>query len=130
MSTTPLPTSLQQGDGADAPLTQSVKGYNRIKPALGRIVLEELPLDERTESGLYLPNLKEQSGNICRVKWVCDPYWGAGDDQDKHAPEGPMYQIGELVIIGKYNGVDIQLGRNKYISLRESDIIGTLEQGD
>lgn len=127
---TPLPAALQSTDHGDAPLTQSVKGYNRIKPALGRIVLEELPFDEKSEGGIYMPKLKEQSGNVCRVRWVCDPYWAAGDDQDHHAPEGPMYKVGQLVLVGKYNGVDIQLGRNKYISMNESDIIGTLEQGE
>lgn len=102
----------------------------RIKPALGRIVLEEVPAAERTEAGLYIVNAREQHGNICKVIWVCDPYRAAGDDQDEDAPSGPMYKPGDYVLIGKYNGVDIELGRRKFISLRESDIIGTLHEGE
>lgn len=102
--------------------------YNFIKPSLGRIVLQELPAEERTEAGVWLVNLREQSGQLCRVVAVCDSYGAAPDDDDTDAPEGPMYKVGDVVLIGKYNGVDVELGRNKFIVLRESDIIGTLHE--
>lgn len=101
----------------------------RIKPALGRVILQSLPAEERTDAGIWLPQ-REQDGSVAKVVAVCDPYYAAADDQDSGAPAGPMYQVGDYVLIGKYNGVDITLGREKFIALRESDIIGTLHPAE
>jgi chaperonin GroES len=101
--------------------------YNWIKPALGRVCLQPLPAEERTESGIWLVNNKEQVGQACRVVEVCEPYGAGSDDQDS-VPEGPIWKVGQAVLIGKYNGVDVELGREKFILLRESDVIGELQE--
>lgn len=106
---------------------QKLPVFNRIKPSLGRVVLEELPAEEMTEGGIYIPKMSQQNqgGSAFRVVWVCDPYYAAEDDKDG-SPSGPQYQVGQYVLVGKYSGVDIQLGRKRYVSCNESDVLGEL----
>lgn len=127
------PDALSASEDLPLEREQKIPEFIGIKPSLGRIILEALPEADRTESGIWLAHLKEGSGNVCTVVAVCDPYFSAADDQDADAPAGPMYKVGEIVLIGKYNGLDVQIGRRKLIAIRESDVIGVLitkEQSD
>ena len=123
-----LPSDLTQREPEPLePIQVIPKEFTWMKPTLGRVLLKEFPMKDRTDTGIWLAGVKDGGGNICEVVEVCDPYWAAGDDTDKHAPEGPMFKIGQVVVIGKYNGVDVQIGRTTYISCNESDIIGVMK---
>ena len=100
----------------------------RIKPALGRIVVELLSTDEVSEGGIILPYGGQVITTAGRVIAICDPYRAAPDDKDHDAPAGPMYGLGEIVVFGKYSGSEVQMGRKKCIVMNESDILCTLHE--
>lgn len=104
-----------------------IKQYTYAKPTLGRILLEPLMESEISEGGLYIPGGQQESGSVMQVIEVCEPYEAAADDQDE-TPAGPLFQKGAVVVIGKYNGVEIQIGRRKFTVVRESDILLTLHE--
>jgi len=122
-----LPSSLTNPDPEPLPIGQQVpEEYRWIKPTLGRVVLRELPPEERRKgSGLYLVSLSPQGGSICEVAEVCDSYASAEDDQDP-SKFGPQFARGQLVIIGKFSGTDVTLDGKKYIMCNESDVLGVL----
>jgi len=104
-----------------------------IHPALGNIVVRPQEEEERTASGLWLvaPAI-EQETHIAEVVAVCDPYDAAISDRSI-SRAGPIYQLGDLVIIGKYNGRDIKIRDSRtepverFIIIRESDVLGLLK---
>src|SRR5882757_6038299 len=80
----------------------------RIKPALGNILVKPLEDDDekRTKAGLILiAPIVEKDTHVCEVAEVCDAYSSALDDRSI-ARDGPIYSVGEIVIIGKYNRRD------------------------
>lgn len=92
----------------------------KLHPAMGRAVLRNLTTDERTESGLYLPGGAQTLAAVAEVIAICEPY------ETDFGLKGPLYAVGDVVVIGKYNGVDVEVGRDKLIVLQETDILGRL----
>lgn len=104
------------------------------KPSLGRIAIELLTTEERTSSGLWLPSGRETIANAGRVVMVCDQYEAADDDQDS-SPSGPLFSVGQIVVIGKYNGIEVELNdldggkyHKKFLIVNESDVLCTLKE--
>lgn len=97
------------------------------KPSLGRCVITLLETDEVTEGGLFLPHGKETLANVGRVVAVCDSYESGGGDTDD-SPRGPQFAVGQIVVIGKYNGTELEIERDKFIVINESDVMCTLSE--
>lgn len=105
----------------------------RIKPSLGNILVLPLQDEEITHAGIILVSHVEKETHIAEVVGLCDPYEALAGDRTL-AKAGPIYALGQLVIIGKYNGRDIKIRQHasrphtKYIIIRETDILGILEE--
>lgn len=103
----------------------------RVKPSLGRVVVELMPEEERTSQGLYILTPKDQNNHAAKVVAVCDGYASAADDDDL-SPSGPNFKVGDMVIFGKWSGIEVTLGRGlsaqKALILNESDILGRIEE--
>lgn len=104
-----------------------MSNLRRIKPALGRIAVKLKTTDEVSESGLIiLPNGRQEITTVGKVVAIADPYQSGDADEDLNAPQGPMHKVGDTVIFGKYSGTEVSIGRDKYIIMRESDVLATL----
>ena len=83
-----------------------------IKPIADRVVVESAPAEEKTASGLYIPDTakeKPQRGKVVAV--------GNGK------PEEPMtVKVGDVVLYGKYAGTEVSVEGNDYLIMREADI--------
>lgn len=105
--------------------------------SLGRVAITPMTSEEVTRSGLILPGGRETLANVGTVLKVCDQYQSASDDDDDLAPRGPLYSVGEVVVIGKYHGVEITLDepghpelRERFTIINESDILCTLKEAE
>jgi co-chaperonin GroES (HSP10) len=104
-----------------------------IKPSVGNVLVKPLQEEEITDSGLILVTHIEKETYIAEVVNLCDPYEATSGDRSIQRG-GPIYALGELVIIGKYNGRDIKIRQSpsqpheKFIIIRESDILGILQE--
>lgn len=92
-----------------------------IKPLGDRVVLEAIEKEEKTASGIVLPETakeKPQEGRIVAV--------GSGrvDDGDRIPLE---VKEGDRVIFSKYAGTEVKFGDKEYLILRESDILAIVE---
>lgn len=91
----------------------------KIKPIAGtqnRIVVEPLPAETKTASGIIIPdNAKEkpQKGKVIAV---------STDLKDEQA----TVKEGDIVIYGKYSGTEFSIDSVNYLIMRESDIFGIL----
>ena len=93
-----------------------------IKPSADRVVIEAAAAEEKTASGLYIPDTakeKPQKGTVVAV--------GPGKYADQTGTLIPMgYKVGDVVLYGKYAGTEITHEGKEYLIMREADIFATL----
>ncbi|MBA4544441.1 co-chaperone GroES [Thermoactinomyces daqus] len=93
-----------------------------IKPLGDRVVLEPVEKEEKTASGIVLPETakeKPQEGRIVAV--------GTGRIDEKGSRIPLEVKEGDLVIFSKYSGTEVKYGEKEYLILRESDILAIVE---
>lgn len=87
-----------------------------IKPLADRVLVEPAAAEEKTASGLYIPDTakeKPQKGTVIAV--------GNGKKDE------PMtVKVGDTVLYGKYSGTELSVDGNDYLIMRESDIFAIL----
>ncbi|CAM3954535.1 co-chaperone GroES [Mucilaginibacter galii] len=87
-----------------------------IKPIGDRVVVEAAPAEEKTASGIFIPDTakeKPQQGTVVAV----------GDGKK----DEPMtVKVGDVVLYSKYGGTEITIEGKEYLMMRESDIYGIL----
>ena len=87
-----------------------------IKPLSDRVLVEPLPTETTTASGLIIPDSakeKQQKGTVMAV--------GSGTKDE------PMtVKIGDTVLFGKYSGTELVLEGTEYLIMRESDILAII----
>lgn len=95
-----------------------------LKPLGDRVVVEPLEQEEKTASGIILPETakeKPQEGTILAV--------GAGKFDDEGEKRLPMdVKVGDTVLFAKYAGTEVKLDDKKVLILRESDIMAIVEK--
>ncbi len=92
-----------------------------VKPLADRVVVRPLDREDKTSSGIYLPDTakeKPQEGEIIAV--------GPGriEDGQRVALE---VKVGDRVIYSKYAGTEIKVGEDEVLILRESDVLAVVE---
>ena len=94
-----------------------------LRPLADRLVVKPLEQEEKTASGIILPETakeKPQEGEVLAV----GP-GRVGDDNDRI----PMdVKVGDIVLFAKYGGTEIKLQGEKYLILKESDILAVVEK--
>jgi len=94
-----------------------------LRPLGDRVVVEPLEKEERTASGIILPETakeKPQEGEILAV----GP--GRRDDQGKLIPMD--VKKGDIILFAKYAGTEIKIEDKKLLILKESDILAIVEK--
>jgi len=87
-----------------------------IKPIGDRVVVEAAPAEEKTASGLYIPDTAKEKPSKGIVVAV-----GAGK-----VDEPLTVQVGDQVLYGKYAGTEITYEGKEYLIMREADIYAVL----
>lgn len=94
----------------------------KLRPLGGRVVVEPLEGDERTESGLFIPETakeKPQEGKILAV--------GPGEYREGSTERVPLeVKIGDVVLFAKYGGTDVKIDGKKLKIMKETDILAVL----
>ena len=84
-----------------------------IKPLADRVVIIPLEAENKTASGIIIPDTakeKPQKGTVAAV--------GPGT-----IDESMTLKVGDTVLYGKYAGTDLKLDGTDYLIMRESDVI-------
>ncbi len=92
-----------------------------IKPLGDRVVVRPEAAEEKTESGLYIPDTakeKPQRGTIVSV--------GPGRVEDGKKIDMSVGE-GDTVLYGKYSGTEVTLNGEDLLIVRESDILGIID---
>lgn len=85
----------------------------KIQPLSDRVLIEPMAAEQKTASGLYIPDTakeKPQQGKVVAV--------GKGKkDHDM------TVKVGDTVLYGKYSGTELKLDGSEYLMMREEDIL-------
>ncbi len=99
----------------DKPTGKKVK----IRPLDDRVVVQRFDAEERTSGGIVLPDSAKEKPQRGRVLAT-----GPGKLLEKTGERGQMsVKVGDAVFFGKYSGNEVELDGEKYVILRESDIL-------
>ena len=90
----------------------------KLQPMGDRLVVKPIQSEEKTKSGIYLPDTakeKPQEGKVIAV--------GPGRMNDEGKRIAPDVEVGDIIIYTKYGGSEIKKEGEEFIIMRESDIL-------
>jgi chaperonin GroES len=94
----------------------------KFRPLHDRVVVRRLDAEEKTAGGIIIPDTakeKPQQGEVIAV----GP--GARDESGKIQPLD--VKVGDRVLFGKWSGTEVRIGGEDLLIMKESDIMGILE---
>src|SRR3954470_10274270 len=94
----------------------------KLRPLQDRVIVKQSEAEEKTKSGILLPDTAKEKPTRGKVIAV-----GPGRNDDTGKPMEIGLRVGETVYYGKYSGTDIEVNGEKFVILRESDVLGVLE---
>jgi len=86
----------------------------KFKPLADRVLVEPAPAEQKTASGLIIPDTAKEkplNGKIVAV--------GSGKKD-----EPITVKVGDSVLYGQYSGTEIKIDGKTYLIMRESDVYG------
>ena len=84
-----------------------------IKPLADRVLVVPAPAEEKTIGGIIIPDTAKEKplkGEVVAV--------GNGTKDEEM-----VVKVGDTVLYGKYAGTELELKGNKYLIMRQSDIL-------
>ena len=95
----------------------------KLNPLDDRIVVKQLEAEEKTSGGIILPDTAKEKPQIGTVIAV-----GPGKMLDDGKRSQMSVKINDEVFYAKYLGNDVEIDGEKYVILRESDVLGIVEK--
>ncbi len=93
----------------------------KLKPLADRVVVKVIEAEEKTRGGIVLPDTakeRPQQGEVLAV--------GSGRRLDDGTLVAPAIKVGDKVLFSKYGGIEVKVGAEEVLILREDDILGIL----
>ena len=92
-----------------------------LKPLNDRVLVKRLESEERTASGLYIPDTAKEKPSKGEVVAV-----GPG----KHADDGKLVpmavKVDDMVLFNKYAGTEVKIDGAEHLVMREDDILAII----
>lgn len=88
----------------------------KIKPLADRVLVEPMQAEEKTKSGIIIPDTakeKPQRGTVIAA--------GPGTKDEKME-----VKVGDVVLYGKYAGSELSVEGKDYLMMRQSDILAVI----
>jgi len=87
-----------------------------IKPLADRVLIQAVAAEEKTVSGIIIPDSAKEKplkGHVIAV--------GTGTKDEEM-----VLKAGDSVLFGKYAGTELELEGEKYLIMRQSDVLAIL----
>ncbi len=89
----------------------------KIRPLADRVLIEPTAAEEVTLGGIIIPDSAKEKplkGTIVAV--------GNGTKDEEM-----VLKVGDTVLYGKYAGTELELDGEKYLMMRQADVLGVVE---
>ena len=93
----------------------------KIRPLQDRILVKRLQSEEKTASGIIIPDNAKEKPQEAEVIAV-----GAGKILDDGKVRKPDVKVGDRVLFSKYAGSEVKIDGHEHLILREDDLLGVL----
>ena len=93
-----------------------------LQPLEDRIVVRPAEAEEKTHSGLVIPDTakeKPQQGEVIAA--------GPGARDEKGQIQPLDVKAGDRILFGKWSGTEVKIDGEELLIMKESDILGVLE---
>jgi len=94
-----------------------------LQPLADRIVVKAIAQEEKTKSGIVLPDTakeKPQEGEVLAV--------GPGKVAENGSRIPMEVKVGDRIIYSKYAGTEVKIDGEEYLVLRESDVLAIVKK--
>jgi len=95
----------------------------KFRPLHDRVVVRRIDAEEKTKGGIIIPDTakeKPQEGEVLAV--------GPGRRDDSGKLNELDVRVGDRILFGKWSGTEIRLDGQDLLVIKESDVMGVLEQ--
>ena len=89
-----------------------------VKPLADRVLIEPAPAETKTVGGIIIPDTAKEKplkGTIVAV--------GNGTKDEEM-----VLKAGDEVLYGKYSGTELEFEGEKYLMMRQSDVLAVIEK--
>jgi chaperonin GroES len=86
-------------------------------PAPGRLIVKPTGQQEKTASGLYLPEKAQERPQLGEVMAYTPGFWEDGKRKDA------VCAVGDTIFHSKYGGTEVKIDEVEFLILREDDVL-------
>ena len=94
---------------------------SKIQPLGDRVLIEPLEAEEKTASGIVIPDTakeKQQKGKVIAI--------GKGRVSEEGKLTPLEVKVNDQVLFGRYSGTEVKIAGNDYLIIKEDDILGII----
>jgi chaperonin GroES len=95
----------------------------KFRPLHDRVVVRRIEADERTKSGIIIPDSAQEKPAEGAVIAVGP---GGRDEAGKLIPID--LKVGDHILFGKWSGTEVKIDGEDLIIMKESDVLGVIEK--
>lgn len=85
----------------------------KLTPLYSRVIIKRVEADDVTRGGLYIPESAKEKPRRGEVR---------------HVSDDAKLKIGDIVLFGKYAGVELIVDAEELLVMKEEDVIAKVEE--
>ena len=96
----------------------------KFRPLHDRVLVKRLEEEQKTKGGIIIPDTakeKPMQGEVLAV--------GPGVRNEKGELVKLDVQVGDRILFGKWSGTEVKIDGDELLIMKESDIMGILDEG-
>jgi chaperonin GroES len=96
----------------------------KFRPLHDRVLVKRVEEEQKTKGGIIIPDTakeKPMQGEVLAV--------GPGVRNEKGELVKLDVQVGDRILFGKWSGTEVKIDGDELLIMKESDIMGILEEG-
>ncbi|KAI9361582.1 chaperonin GroS [Pilaira anomala] len=94
-----------------------------IIPLLDRVLVQRIKPEQKTSTGIYIPEKAQETPNQGHVLAVGK---GMQNKDGKHIPT--QLQVGDKIILPSYGGTPVKIAHEEYLLFRDSEILAKVAE--
>lgn len=94
----------------------------KIKPLFDNVLIKPLEAEEKTASGILLPESAKEKPQLGTIMAV-----GPGGHDDKGNPTKMQVKVGQKVMYKKWGGNELKVGLEEWLLVEQKDILAVVE---
>ena len=99
----------------------ATKAKIKVQPLGDRVLVKPIEDEEQTKGGIIIPDTAKEKPQEAEVVAL-----GTGRKDDSGSAVAFEVKVGDRVLTSKYGGTDVNIDDQKYVLLREDDILGII----